>query len=564
MTTDQKGVTVWFTGLSGAGKSTIAERLLAALRERGLKAELLDGDAVRANLSKGLGFSKEDRDTNIRRIGFVSDLLTRNGVVSIVAAISPYREVRDEVRAGTGRFIEVHVHASIEELVRRDVKGLYEKALKGEIPNFTGVSDPYEEPMNPEVFLDTEEESIEESLGKVLSALETGGHSVRRGESIAPHGGELVDRMASPEEAREIRERAPGLPRLTLSARESADLDLIAVGAMSPLAGFMNRADYEGAVSGMRLADGTLWSLPVTLSAPPDIAASLGTGAEAALHDAAGRLVGLIEVDEVYPYDRQVEAREVFATEDEAHPGVASVYRQHDMLVGGAVTVVERENLEDALRPYRQDPAETRAAFAERGWRTVVGFQTRNPVHRAHEYIQKAALEIVDGLLLHPLVGETKSDDIPAAVRMRCYEELLEGYYPASRAHLSVLPAAMRYAGPREAVFHALVRRNYGCTHFIVGRDHAGVGDYYGTYEAQDLLRSLPPADLGITPLYFDHSFYCGRCEGMASMKTCPHGPEERVMLSGTQVRDMLAAGQVPPMEFTRPEVARILMEASP
>ena len=381
--------------------------------------------------------------------------------------------------------------------------------------------------------------------------------------AIAPHGGELVSRLASSAEAEEIRARAGALPLLTLSLRESADLDLIAVGAMSPLTGFMNRADYEGAVSEMRLAAGTLWSLPITLSAPPDAAAALGAGSEAALHDAEGRLVGIIEVAEVYPYDKQTEARHVFGTDDEDHPGVASVYRQHDLLVGGAVTVVEREQLEEVLRPYRQDPAETRAAFAGRDWRTVVGFQTRNPVHRAHEYIQKAALEIVDGLLLHPLVGETKPDDIPADVRMRCYEALLEGYYPAGHVHLSVLPAAMRYAGPREAVFHALVRRNYGCTHFIVGRDHAGVGSYYGTYEAQDLLRSLPSADLGITPLYFDHSFDCKRCEGMASMKTCPHGAEDRVILSGTQVRDMLAAGEVPPMEFTRPEVARILMEAA-
>ena len=382
-------------------------------------------------------------------------------------------------------------------------------------------------------------------------------------QTIAPHGGALINRLAPPDQASEIRARARGLPRLTLSLREAADLDLIAVGGMSPLTGFMNRADYERTVREMRLADGTLWSLPITLSAPPDAARGLGTGSEAALHDPAGQLVGVIAVDEVYPYDKQVEAQDVFATQDEAHPGVASVYRQHDLLIGGTVTVVEREDIEPTLLPYRQDPAETRAAFARRGWRTIVGFQTRNPVHRAHEYIQKAALEIVDGLLLHPLVGETKPDDIPADVRMRCYEALLSGYYPSDRAHLSVLPAAMRYAGPREAVFHALVRKNYGCTHFIVGRDHAGVGSYYGTYAAQDLLRSLPVDDLGITPLFFDHSFFCKRCEGMASMKTCPHGPDERVILSGTQVRDMLANGQVPPMEFTRPEVARILIEAT-
>ena len=381
--------------------------------------------------------------------------------------------------------------------------------------------------------------------------------------TIAPHGGTLIDRFASPDQATEIRERAPELTHITLGLRETADLDLIAVGAMSPLTGFMNQVDYERTVHEMRLANGTVWSLPITLSAPADTASGLKQGQEVVLVDQTGRHLGILTVDEVYSYDKQVEAQNVFGTTEEAHPGVASMYGQHDMLIGGSVTVIERENLEPELRPYREDPAQTRAAFAERHWRTIVGFQTRNPVHRAHEYIQKAALEIVDGLLLHPLVGETKPGDIPADVRMRCYEALLEGYYPEDRVHLSVLPAAMRYAGPREAVFHALVRKNYGCTHFIVGRDHAGVGNYYGTYEAQDLLRSIPAADLGITPLYFDHSFYCNRCEGMASMKTCPHGPEERVFLSGTQVRDMLANGQVPPMEFTRPEVAKILIEAT-
>ncbi len=382
-------------------------------------------------------------------------------------------------------------------------------------------------------------------------------------ETIAPHGGTLVDRFASPDQTTEIRERAPGLTHITLNARETADLDLIAVGAMSPLTGFMNRADYERTVHEMRLADGTLWSLPITLSAPADTARGLNQGQEVVLVDDTGRHLAVLSVDEVYEYDKEVEAQNVFRTTDEAHPGVASVYGQHDMLIGGSVTVIERENLEPEIRPYREDPAQTRAAFAERHWRTVVGFQTRNPVHRAHEYIQKAALEIVDGLLLHPLVGETKPDDIPADVRMRCYEVLIKGYFPEDRVHLTVLPAAMRYAGPREAVFHALVRKNYGCTHFIVGRDHAGVGNYYGTYDAQDLLRSIPSDDLGITPLYFDHSFYCKRCEGMASMKTCPCGPEERVFLSGTQVRDMLARGEVPPMEFTRPEVAKILIEAA-
>ena len=387
--------------------------------------------------------------------------------------------------------------------------------------------------------------------------------ATRTAGTIAPHGGELVDRIAAPEEAAAVRERAPSLRRVTLDPREAADLDLIGVGAFSPLLGFMNRDDYERTVREMRLADGALWSIPITLSATREEAAGLNRGEEVALEDQAGRLLAVLSVDEVFAYDKQEEARSVFGTDDDAHPGVAALYRQKEFCLGGAVTVVERERIDAGLLPYRADPAQTRAAFAERGWRTVVGFQTRNPVHRAHEYIQKAALEVVDGLLLHPLVGETKSDDIPADVRMRCYQALLDGYFPADRVHLSVLPAAMRYAGPREAVLHAIVRKNYGCTHFIVGRDHAGVGNYYGTYDAQDLLRSLPAEDLDITPLFFDHSFFCRRCEGMASAKTCPHGPDDRVTLSGTQVRGMLQEGRIPPMEFTRPEVARILIDAA-
>ena len=323
----------------------------------------------------------------------------------------------------------------------------------------------------------------------------------------------------------------------------------------------MTEADYRSVVSDMHFASGLCWPMPVTLAVSTEEARSIDEGSEIALADESGRALAVMQVAQKFGYDKRLEAREVYRTEDVAHSGVAAVYGQGDVLLGGPVRVVELPAHDD-FPQYRLTPAQTRAEFAKRAWRTVVGFQTRNPVHRAHEYIQKCALEIVDGLLLHPLVGETKSDDIPADVRMRCYEVLLENYYPLDRVLLSVNPAAMRYAGPREAVFHALVRKNYGCTHFIVGRDHAGVGSYYGTFDAQRIFDEFAPGELGITPLMFDHTFFCRRCDEMASVKTCPHDSGVRVALSGTQVREMLLGGIAPPIEFSRPEVSRILIEA--
>jgi len=371
---------------------------------------------------------------------------------------------------------------------------------------------------------------------------------------IAPHGGELINRTVDSPEA--LRESAKELRRLTLTGRELNDLALIAIGACSPLTGFMTRKDYESVVPTMRLANGLPWSIPVVLAVDREEAPVVGSNA--ALYDGDGELRGIIEVEDVFEYDKAHEARNVYRTEDQKHPGVAALYERKEVLIAGPVWVLPQPSNPESLTP-----AETRAEFERRGWKTIVGFQTRNPVHRAHEYIQKCALETVDGLLLHPLVGETKSDDIPADVRMRCYRALLDNYYPADRVQLSTLPAAMRYAGPREAIFHAMIRKNYGCTHFIVGRDHAGVGTYYGTYDAQKLFDEFTAEELGITPLKFENSFYCRRCLAMASQKTCNHDPENHVALSGTQVREMLRAGQLPPPEFSRPEVAQILIEAS-
>jgi sulfate adenylyltransferase len=366
---------------------------------------------------------------------------------------------------------------------------------------------------------------------------------------ISPHGGALVDRTGDRPEGTD------GLEVVTLSSREVSDLDMLASGALSPLEGFMGRDDYERVVEEMRLASGLLWALPVCLAVP-----EAPSDDRVALADESGALLAVLDVEEVYEYDRAREAERCFRTTDEAHPGVARLYAQHPLYLAGRVTVFERPRPQ--FEELARDPAETRAIFAERGWKRVVGFQTRNPIHRAHEYLTKVALETVDGLLVHPLVGDTKSDDVPAATRVECYRVLLDAYYPSDRVLLSAFPAAMRYAGPREAVWHAICRKNYGCSHFIVGRDHAGVGDYYGTYDAQLIFDDFDPHELDVEPLFFEHSFYCRACGSMASAKTCPHPAEQHVFLSGTKVRELLAAGEVPPEAFTRHEVAEVLIEA--
>jgi sulfate adenylyltransferase len=375
------------------------------------------------------------------------------------------------------------------------------------------------------------------------------------------HGGTLINRICTPDQRQEFLDKADFLPRLRLDERAVSDLELIAIGGFSPLTGFMEQADYQRVVDEMHLANGLPWSIPITLSVTEEEADPLKEGMLVRLDDALGRFVGVLQLTQKYTYDKVHEALHVYRTNEEKHPGVKVVYRQGPVNLAGPVWLLQRD-AHPRFPTYQIDPVESRALFRDKGWKTIVGFQTRNPIHRAHEYIIKCAMEIVDGLFLHPLVGATKEDDIPADVRMNCYEIMLENYFPKDRVILAINPAAMRYAGPREAIFHALVRKNYGCTHFIVGRDHAGVGDYYGTYDAQYIFDEFDPLALGITPLKFEHAFYCTRTNQMATTKTSPSRPEERIHLSGTKVREMLRNGQLPPPEFSRPLVAAELARA--
>lgn len=372
---------------------------------------------------------------------------------------------------------------------------------------------------------------------------------------IEPHGGVLKKSVLLPSELDEYRKKLPRLKKIYLDEIEASDLTLLANGAYSPLTGFLNRREYHSILDNNRLTTGTVWTIPIVLSA--DSGLEYQTGEELALVSNRDQLLGVLRLEEIFPRDKEKEAISVFGTTDRNNPGVDYLFKKGDWLLAGEVKAAGRKV--SAFPEFELTPGELRKEIQKRGWKSIVAFQTRNPIHRAHEYLQKVALEMVDGLLIHPLVGNTKPGDIPAEVRMECYQALIKEYYPPERVILSVFPAAMRYAGPKEAVFHALVRKNYGCTHFIVGRDHAGVGAYYGTYDAQRIFDRFSEAEIGIKILKFENAFYCGKCGAMASEKTCPHQDQDRLFLSGTRVREMLRKGLSLPLRFIRPEVGEVL-----
>jgi len=380
--------------------------------------------------------------------------------------------------------------------------------------------------------------------------------------SISPHGGKLLPLLAIGDDLIKGFNKANNIPHITMNSREVSDLIMLGMGAFSPLKGFMVKEDYEGVLKEMHCKDGTFWPVPITLAVTNEHANSLKEGQEVALVDeTTGAIMGIMALEEKFAYSKELEAKRIFQTTDTKHPGVKKLYEQGDILVGGSVTVLSEGEYPSRFPIYFARPEEVRKIFEERGWRKIVAFQVRNPIHRSHEYCTKIALEISDGLFIHPLVGALKEDDIPAEVRIRCYEVLLENYYPKDSVLLRVYPMEMRYAGPKEALLHAIIRQNFGCSHLIVGRDHAGVGNYYGPFDAQKIFDTLKPDDLEIKPLNIDWTFYCYKCEGMASLKTCPHRTEDRCLISGTELRRMLSMGEMPPHEFSRPEVLEILID---
>jgi sulfate adenylyltransferase len=380
---------------------------------------------------------------------------------------------------------------------------------------------------------------------------------------VAPHGGAaLKPLLASASERSALLERARRLRAIPLTTREVSDLLMLGMGAYTPLDGFMGHDDWRGSARDMRLAGGLFWPIPVTLSQPRDIADSLAAGDEVALADGeTGAILGLMTVREKYAPDKGLECEAVFRTRDPAHPGVAKVLAQGDINLAGPVTVLSEGEYPAKYPQLYMRPEEARAEFERRGWHQVAAFQTRNPMHRSHEFLAKIAAEVTDGIFIHQVLGKLKAGDIPAEVRTRAIQAMIDNYFKPNIAIQAGYPIEMRYAGPREALLHALIRQNFGCSHLVVGRDHAGVGNYYGPLDAQHIFEEIPDGALLCRPLKIEVTFYCYKCVGMATAKTCPHDAKFHLSVSGTEQRRMLEEGEEIPAEFSRPEVVAILRE---
>jgi len=549
----KQGFVVWFTGLPGSGKSTLARMLKQALEDRGLPAIILDGDRVRSNLWPELKYSREDRDENIRRMAHLAQMIEAEGVVAIVAVISPYERLRAYARRLSSRFVEVYTDCPLEECERRDPKGMYARARRGEIAQFTGISDPYEPPQNPELVLKTAEWTAPQCLNLLLERLNQLGYLGPSASGlVAPNGGRLVNRVLSPEEANAI--LAENHVRLEVGEEELMDAEKIAVGAYSPLEGFMNLAEIREVLNTYRLPEGTPFGMPVYLCVPEEKARVLHEDENVLLcqgHTHPVAILRVARIEKVEPLDW---AQAMYGTQDMAHPGVKRLASLPRFLISGEVSLIER--VSHPFLAYEESPADLRAEFARRGWRKVAGFQTRNPPHRAHEYTQRLALEITDGLLIQPILGKKKEGDFTTEAILGAYERLIEYYLPRERVILKGLSTWMRYAGPREAVFHAVVRRNYGCSHFIVGRDHAGVGSYYAPYGAQELLDRL---NVGVEIIKVRSVHYCRKCGQFVSDEICGHPESDRTAVSMTRIRTLLKEQADRVEEVLRPEVAEYL-----
>lgn len=381
---------------------------------------------------------------------------------------------------------------------------------------------------------------------------------------VNPHGKEkrLKPLLLSVDALKEERRRAESLPRVPMTSRETSDLIMLGIGAFTPLEGFMGKADWQGVCDEYRLEDGTFWPIPITLSTSRAEAEGIREGQEIALVDGeTGELMGSMLVREKYTIDRAHECRQVFRTTDPAHPGVVTVMAQAEVNLAGPVKVFSEGHYPAQFKQLYMRPAETRRIFEERGWSTVAALQLRNPMHRSHEYLAKIAVEVCDGVLIHQILGKLKAGDVPAEVRVRAVDALVEHYFVKDTCLQAGVPLEMRYGGPREALLHGVFRQNFGCSHLIVGRDHAGVGEYYGPFDAQKIFDAIPAGSLELRPLKIDWTFYCYKCDGMASGRTCPHEKEDRVVVSGTMLRKTLSEGGRVPEHFSRPEVLAILQE---